>query len=498
MRVSWTAPSAECQFEVEFWRADGAGPRGKVGEVAAGETYGPHDMCGPSPATDPANFRDPGFFFHAEMAPLDPATHYNYSVTGFPAGAGAGAGAGTGTGPDLALREGSGAGSGAAKSSTSLSWFWSAPAPGGPFSMVTFMDVGEPFDAEPHSPGGFAVTTVAGHDVLASGSESRATAPASPHPYSLVLHSGDLSYARGEGEVWERWMDMIEPLSSHAPYMVSMGNHECLWAGPSSAGGGWGPAPDFRPIYGQYGNDSGGECCIPAAHRFSAMPGGVLGQTPSPLYQDLPPHEPSPSADANPPYWYSFDYGAAHFVIFSTEHDFTPGSKQLEWVERDLASVNRAKTPWVIGSAHRPAYTSFVMHDLQPVSLALAMTIEPLLAKYDVNLMLYGHVHTHERTCPLRDAECVGSAMGGGGRLVELRGGTVHLTVGCGGHSLNLGIPVIKSGWSEAVHVDFGYGRLEVLNGTHAAWEFVRVQRGDAPGTPAAPEVLERTVYQRA
>ena len=205
--------------------------------------------------------------------------------------------------------------------------------------MVTFMDVGEPFDAEPHSPGGFAVTTVAGHDVLASGSESRATAPASPHPYSLVLHSGDLSYARGEGEVWERWMDMIEPLSSHAPYMVSMGNHECLWAGPSSAGGGWGPAPDFRPIYGQYGNDSGGECCIPAAHRFSAMPGGVLGQTPSPLYQDLPPHEPSPSADANPPYWYSFDYGAAHFVIFSTEHDFTPGSKQLEWVERDLASV---------------------------------------------------------------------------------------------------------------------------------------------------------------
>jgi len=500
MRVSWTAPSAECSFEVEYWRTDGAGPRGRVDEAAAGETYGPRDLCGPSQATDPANFRDPGFFFHAEMVTLDPATNYNYSVTGYPAGLDARSGRGLGAG----LR--SGEKIDAEASSSALSWFRSAPAVGAPFSMVTFMDVGEPFDAEPHSPGGFVVTSAATQDVLAGApapvsAPEYAAQPASALPYSLVLHSGDLSYARGEGEVWERWMDMIEPLSSHAPYMISMGNHECLWAGPSSSEGGWGPAPDFRPVWGQYGNDSGGECCVPAAKRFSAMPGGVLGRTPSPLYQPVPGVETPPGADGgNPPYWYSFDYGAAHFVIFSTEHDFTPGSEQLSWLERDLSRVDRTKTPWVIGSAHRPAYTSFVHLDLQPVSLALALTLEPLLAKYEVNLMLYGHVHTYERTCPLRDGECVGSAMGGGGRNVKLQGGTVHVTIGCGGHSLNIGVPTIKSGWSEVVHVDFGYGRLEVLNASHAAWEFVRVERGaeqPPPSPTRAPEVLDRTFFQR-
>ena len=78
--------------------------------------------------------------------------------------------------------------------------------------------------------------------------------------------------------------------------------------------------------------DSGGECGIPYYRRF-----------PMPRKSDTTPY-------------YSFDYGLVHFVVFSTEHNFTVGSPQHLWVEEDLRSVDRTRTPWLIVTGHRPAY----------------------------------------------------------------------------------------------------------------------------------------------
>ena len=47
-----------------------------------------------------------------------------------------------------------------------------------------------------------------------------------------------------------------------------------------------------------------------------------------------------------------------HFIMMSTEHDMGKGSKQYTWLENDLKSVDRSKTPWVILGGHRPMYTS--------------------------------------------------------------------------------------------------------------------------------------------
>ena len=55
---------------------------------------------------------------------------------------------------------------------------------------------------------------------------------------------------------------------------------------------------------------------------------------------------------------YSFDYGSVHFIMMSTEHNFTVGSRQYAWLENDLRNVNRTMTPWVILSGHRAMYTS--------------------------------------------------------------------------------------------------------------------------------------------
>jgi acid phosphatase type 7 len=81
-------------------------------------------------------------------------------------------------------------------------------------------------------------------------------------------------------------------------------------------------------------DDSNGECAVPVCRRFT-----------------------SPS-NGNGIFWYSFDYGPIHVVQMSTEHDWTPGSAQYDWLVNDLASVNRTVTPWVVLTGHRMMYTT--------------------------------------------------------------------------------------------------------------------------------------------
>ena len=52
-------------------------------------------------------------------------------------------------------------------------------------------------------------------------------------------------------------------------------------------------------------------------------------------------------------YRYGFDYGSAHVVIMSTEHQFTEGTPQYSYLENHLKSVNRKVTPWLIFGGHR-------------------------------------------------------------------------------------------------------------------------------------------------
>ena len=45
----------------------------------------------------------------------------------------------------------------------------------------------------------------------------------------LVLHVGDISYANGDPDIWDAFMDYIEPYAARAPYMLGIGNHEYDW-----------------------------------------------------------------------------------------------------------------------------------------------------------------------------------------------------------------------------------------------------------------------------
>ena len=56
--------------------------------------------------------------------------------------------------------------------------------------------------------------------------------------------------------------------------------------------------------------------------------------------------------------YYSFSQGLTHFIAFSAEayaHSQSPDflANQLAFMKADLAAVDRAKTPWVVGLVHR-------------------------------------------------------------------------------------------------------------------------------------------------
>lgn len=61
-------------------------------------------------------------------------------------------------------------------------------------------------------------------------------------------------------------------------------------------------------------------------------------------------------------------------------------------MERELRSANRRRTPWLVVMMHAPWYTSFTKHYKE--AECMRVTYEPLFAKYGVDIVLAGHVHS--------------------------------------------------------------------------------------------------------
>ena len=369
------------------------------------KTYVASDMCGP-PANDSESFVPPGWLHEVVMNKLIAGKTYYYRF-----------------GHNLQNNNES------SSSSSSILSFVASPKvdPDYAFHFVVYADMG------------------IGSNDCAVGTANEAmyqlSRPNNEHS-ELILHAGDISYARGASYIWDRWFQLIEPLATKVPYMINIGNHEYDHTGysgqdPSGAkGNGW------HPEWGNMGDDSGGECGVPMANRFT-MP---------------------KQNTSNGIFWYSFDYGSMHVTMISTEHDLTPGSEQYVWLENDLMNVDREKTPWLVLSGHRPMYNSEMYPSDFKVSQQFQILYEPLLIKYNVDITFFGHYHSYERTCTLAYGNCTKTGQG-----------TVHITIGSAGATLDAaklyGLP-----WSKYFDDDFGIGRVTIANRTHMHFEYVRTK----------------------
>ena len=112
--------------------------------------------------------------------------------------------------------------------------------------------------------------------------------------------------------------------------------------------------------------------------------------------------------------------GPVHFVVVNTELPVFPSTAQFRWLATDLASINRAQTPWTVVMGHRP-------------SVFIEQPVAELLFSHQVDLTVAGHVHYTQRSCPLSPfSGCVTAPNATGGF-----DGTVHVVAGNGGQALS-------------------------------------------------------------
>ncbi len=185
---------------------------------------------------------------------------------------------------------------------------------------------------------------------------------------SFLLHAGDLVDRGGEAKHWtEHFFPGLKPLGQRVPFYPVLGNHE-----------------DNHQNYFDY--------------------------------VSLP----------NPEYWYTFTYGNAEFFMIDSNRNMQPGSDQYEWLDKALGA---SQATWKVACHHHPPYSSDEddYGNLWKVNKSTrgdlrARELTALYDKHHVDIVWNGHIHSYERTWPVRE-----------GKAVEKDGTVYMITGGAGG-----------------------------------------------------------------
>ncbi|EEA23301.1 hypothetical protein TMatcc_002159 [Talaromyces marneffei ATCC 18224] len=303
--------------------------------------------------------------------------------------------------------------------------------------------------------------------------------------YEIILHPGDFAYADDWFEkphnllhgkdayqaILEQFYDQLAPIAGRKLYMASPGNHEadCTEIPYTS-----GLCPEGQKNFTDF------------MHRFgSTMPSAFTSSSQNPSLQGLAAKAKSLS---NPPFWYSFEYGMAHIVMFNTETDFPNApdgqggsaglgsgpfggpSQQLEFLKADLASVDRAVTPWVIVNGHRPWYTTGGSSaGCAPCQAAF----EDIFYNNGVDLAIFGHVHNSQRFMPVYN----GTADPNG--MVDPQAPMYIIAGGAGNIEGLTAVGSVPSYNAFVYADDYSYSTLRFLDSNNLQVDFIRSSTGE-------------------
>lgn len=238
-----------------------------------------------------------------------------------------------------------------------------------------------------------------------------------PNIDSVMIH-GDIAYASGcESSgctVWDAWGRLAQPLAAIKPWGINLGNHE---------------------LY----DTANGITAISAKYRYAGMPAG--NRSDGPMY-------------------FSWESGPVHFISFCSffPGGFSSSSALMQWMQKDLASIDKSKTPWIVVSQHAPWYNSNKEHqgDGEPARQAL----EQMFIAAGVSILFNGHVHAYERSFPVNNNKVVPNGPGS----------ITHLNIGDGGASLYTSWISPIPAWSAVHSASWGHGQWTIFNNTHSLW----------------------------
>jgi hypothetical protein len=195
--------------------------------------------------------------------------------------------------------------------------------------------------------------------------------------------------------ILNNFYDEMTPITTKKPYMVGPGNHEA-----DCDAGGTSDTTNNITYDGSF--------CLPGQSKFT----GYISHY----------RMPSSESGGTGNFWYSWDHGMTHYIQLDTKTDLghgfigpdEPGGQsgedsgpfnpimnaQTAWLQKDLVSVNRSKTPWIIVAGHRPWYLSYA-NVTKTICWSCKDVFEPLLLDYGVDLYISGHAHVYQRSAPL-------------------------------------------------------------------------------------------------
>lgn len=243
-----------------------------------------------------------------------------------------------------------------------------------------------------------------------------------------IFHLGDFAYDLNdrEGRQGDDWLNMVQSITSKVPYMTVPGNHEV----------------DYNMTH--YSN------------RFK-----------------MPINE----ANEGLGWFYSFNLGPAHFIMFNTEQYFEDGLKDSilthkNWLISDLKQANstRNQVPWIILLTHHSFYCSVPKSECLGQADILKADLEDLLNDYKVDIVFQAHVHNYERDACIYKEKIQGQVYD----HYYLDPSTpVYIVNGNAGnyHGHNDPFPEVLPDFYIFGSQDYGYGRLQVWNKTHIYYE---------------------------
>jgi len=110
--------------------------------------------------------------------------------------------------------------------------------------------------------------------------------------------------------------------------------------------------------------------------------------------------------------YYTFRYGNAQFFMLDSNRrgsDFLPGGEQFEWLARELAESDAT---WKFAAHHHPVYTSdeddygdTFTGERSPLGDTEVRRLTDLYEKHGVDAVFFGHLHTYERSWPVKRGE---------------------------------------------------------------------------------------------